>query len=231
MPTQYPFGKPYPRAIDPIPSGIANGRGLYRWSAFYAPLVTLINDLIEADGSLTSEVVSLLLFTNDIPIIARAYVYDATSLQYNTTPLQNLVTLSAAFVTDASGGVAPVTITNYGEVLKGYSGDALSVSVSGFPARLASVVTAPLSSTVSNNVIQPGTATSVAIECIANGAVASGIVGHAFIGKATSFSIAAPTPVILRSSDYTQAIKDNDNLLVDANGNLGQVVGLYYVTP
>lgn len=228
MPTQYPFGKPYPRTIDPVQSGIANGRGLYRWSAFYAPLATYSGGTVAADSTLAGDTVSLLLFTSDIPVINRAVVYDATTRQTNTQAVINAKTLPAAFVVDTSGGTSAVTVTNYGEVLKGYAGAGLAVSVSGFAATISGTVVAPLGTTVTNSVVQAGAASSVAIECIANGAVASGVVGPNYSGAVAFGSATAPIPTIINGSAYTQAIKDNDNLIESSAGLLYQVVGLYY---
>lgn len=234
MPTQYPFGKPYPRVIDPVQTGVANPRGLYRWSAFYAPLASFSDGDIEADSTLAGDVVSLLLFTSDIPVINRAVVTDASTRQTNTQAVVNLKTLPAALVATTAGGASAVVLTNYGEVLKGYAGAALAVSVSGFAAAISGTVIAPLSATVAvvggSSVVVAGTASSVAIECIANGAVASGIVGPNYSGAVSFGNATAPTPIILESGGYTQAIKDNDNLIESSAGLLYQVVGLYYST-
>ena len=158
MPTQYPFGKPYPRVIDPKQSGLANPQGLYRWSAFYAPLATYAGGTVAADSTLAGDVVSLLLFTNDIPVINRAVVTDASTRQTNTQAVVNIKTLPAAFVASTAGGAAAVVLTNDGEVLKGYAGAALAVAVSGFAATIFGTVIAPLSA------VGAGTASSVAIE-------------------------------------------------------------------
>lgn len=228
MPIQYSSGKPSPRVLDPKPTAVANGRGLYRWSAFYAPLATYAGGTVEADSTLAGDTVSLLLFTNDIPVINRAVVYDATTRQTNAQAVVNAKTLPAAFVADTAGGTSAVVLTNYGEVLKGYAGAALAVSVSGFPASLSGTVVAPLGTTVTGDVVQAGAASSVAIECIANGAVASGIVGPNYSGAVAFGSNTAPIPTIINAAAYTQAIKDNDNVVVSSAGLLYQVVGLYY---
>ena len=228
MPTQYPFGKPYPRVIDPKPTGVANPQGLYRWSAFYAPLAIYAGGTVEADSTLAGDAVTLLLFTNDIPVINRAVVTDATTRQTNTQAVVNIKTLPAAFVASTAGGAAPVVLTNYGEVLKGYAGAALAVPVSGFAAGISGTVVAPLGTTVTAGSVVAGAASSVAIECIANGAVASGIVGPNYSGAVAFGSATAPIPTIINAAAYTQAIKDNDNVVVSGAGLLYQVVGLYY---
>lgn len=231
MPIQYPSGKPYPRVIDPVQTGVANPRGLYRWSAFHAPLAIYSGTAVAADGTLADDTISLLLFTSDIPVICRALVFDGDTALTNPQTVSNLVSLPALFVADTSGGGGAASVSNYGAVLKGYAGAGQAVAVSGFAAQIASPVTAPLGPTVTAGEVQAGVATSVAIECIANGAVASGIVGPNFSGKPSFGSVGAPTPTILLNEDYTQAIKDNDNLIVSSTGLLYQVVGLYYIKP
>lgn len=249
MPTQYPFGKPYPRAIDPIPSGIANGRGLYRWSAFYAPLTYIAPGKGEnpstslqayAPVSDPGPYVDLLLFTSDLPVIAQAYVRGSETGRFNIQPIENLLTLPAAFIGDAPEGLTqPVVLSNYGQVLKGYTAEKVipiatpGVAVSGFPARVYGSLLGPLSTPVidfKNETVTPVTETpqSIAVLCIANGAVASGVVGYSFCDADNTAVTNAPTPIILQASQYTQEIKDNDNLCVAGNGDLGQVVGLFY---
>ena len=221
-------GTPYLRYTDPQVRSTADPRGLYPWSTFYAPLATQNAGDIEADSSLAGDVVSLLLFTSDIPVISRAVVTDQATQRTNVQAVVNLTTLPAALVASTSGGAAPVTITNYGEVLKGYAGAALAVSVSGFAAQISGTVVAPLSAVVTAGTVVAGLASSVAIECIANGAVGSGVVGPNYSGTVLFGNATAPTPVILNNSDYTQSIKNNDNLIVSSGGLLYQVVGLYY---
>lgn len=241
MPTQIPFGKPYPRVLDPKPSGVANPRGLYRWSTFYAPLTVIAPGKDGGPSSLqagpvpTGEniFVSLLLFTADIPLVAQAYARGSYTGRFNIQPIRNDLTLPSAFVGDApSGLVGPVILTNYGQVLKGYT--ASGVSVSGFPAQVDGPIIGPLvtvSVDFKTETVTPveESVSSIAVLCIANGAVASGVVGHAFCTADDTAVANAPTPIILRVDQYTQEIKDNDNLCVAGNGDLGQVVGLYYL--
>lgn len=222
-------GTPAPRFFDPNVTGAADPRGLYTWSAFYAPLALIDPDdgSIDADSSLVGQAVELLLFTSDIPIIARSYVFDEDTFQTNTAAIRNRLTLNANFVADTEGGGGPVTISNYGQVLSGWSGATQEVAVSGFPASIYGGVVPPLGTTVANNTVMAGAATSVGIEVIANGSVSSGVVGQGFYGKPQWQSTTAPVPVILYFADYTAAIRDAGNLFADSNGNLSQVVGLY----
>ncbi len=221
-------GTPYLRYTDPQVPSTANPRGLYPWSAFYAPLAVKNAGDIEADSTLAGDVVSLLLFTCDIPVISRAVVTDQATQRTNVQAVVNLKTLPAAFVATTSGGAAPVTITNYGEVLKGYAGAALAVSVSGFAAAISGTVVAPLSAVVTDGTVVAGLASSVAIECIANSGSVAGVVGPNFPGTVLFGNATAPTPIIIKSSDYTQSIQNNDNLIESSGGLLYQVVGLYY---
>jgi len=223
-------GTPYLRYSDPQVASTANPRGLYPWSAFYAPLATYAAGTVAADSTLLGDTVSLLLFTADIPVISRAVVTDATTRQTNAQAVVNVRTLPAAFLADTSGGGGAVTTTNYGEVLKGFAGVGLAVAVSGFPAAISGTVVAPLGTTVTGGAVQAGAASSVAIECIANSGSVAGVVGPSYSGAVTFGNGTAPTPTIIASGAYTQAIKDNDNLIVSSGGSLYQVVGLYYNT-
>jgi len=224
-------GTPYLRYTDPQVTGAANPRGLYPWSAFYAPLATYATGTVDADSTLAGETVYLLLFTADIPVISRAVVTDANTGQTNTQAVVNEGGLPVAFVTDTSGGGGAVTTTNYGEVLKGYSGAALAVAVSGFAAVIRGRVVAPLGTTVTAGVVEAGDASSVAIECIANSGSVAGVVGPNFPGTVGFGKANAPTPIIVAAGAYTQTIKDNDNLIESSGGLLYQVVGLYYIVP
>jgi hypothetical protein len=82
----------------------------------------------------------------------------------------------------------------------------------------------PLSFTV----VVPGTAgteDSIVLNVLANGAVINGVVGP-LVGASTT----TPMPVILKSSEYTQAIKDNNNILqLNSTTPQFQVVGLFTV--
>jgi hypothetical protein len=238
-------GTPARRYFDPDITGSADPRGLYQWSAFYAPLTyidagrgtpPLTTLLAAGDEELGGNSVSLLLFTCDLPVIAQAYVRGVTTARYNVQAITNLLTLYPQFVSASPEFGDPVTVSNYGEVLKGYTapiGPVDGVAVSGFPARLPDPVSRALTTSVAivdgSGTVVPDSIDSLAVLCIANGGSVSGVIGPLFFSNNYDFPTDAPTPIILRSSQYTQAIKDNNNLVITQDGAQGQVVGLYYV--
>ena len=241
-------GTPHLRYTDPQVTGAANPRGLYPWSSFYAPLTHIepgkgrppLTSLLASGGSeLNQQQVNLLLFTTDLPIIAQAYVRGADTARYNVQPIQNVLALPIAFIGDApSGFIGGVAVSNYGEVLNGYTapvGPVDGVAVSGFPARLYDLVNTPLTSVVTvvglEGTVVADSVESLAVLCIVNSGSIAGVIGPLFCSQSDTAIPGAPTPIILRSNQYTQAIKDNGNLCVTENGDQGQVVGLYYVTP
>ena len=239
-------GTPARRYFDPDITGSADPRGLYQWSAFYAPLTYIgagkgtppLTTLLAAGGAeLGGNLVRLLLFTCDLPVIAQAYVRGITTARYNVQAITNVLGLPIPFIGDApSGLISGVTVTNYGEVLHGYTapiGPVDGVAVSGFPASLPDPVSPALTTSVAiaggSGTVEPDSIDSLAVLCIANGGSVSGVIGPLFFSNDYDFPTGAPTPIILRSSQYTQAIKDNKNLVITQDGAQGQVVGLYYV--
>jgi hypothetical protein len=230
MPIQYKAGTPANRNFDPKGrKGAADARGVYQTSAFYAPLcfnaagtITLDSDVYTDNNS-----VQLLLFTSDLPLICRTEVLDTTTDQTATHPCGNLLTVNNAFVTDAAGGGSAVTLANCGEVLVGFSGVGQLVPVSGFPC--SSIVVPPLGTTVTEGEVQPGAADSVSVLCLSNSGDIMGVIGKVYDGKSTiNGSILAPTPIILKSSDYTAAMRADKNLFIEAGGKQFQIVGLWY---
>ena len=231
MPIQYKAGTPAIRNFDPKGrKGAADARGVYQTSAFYAPLCFNDEGIISLDPDVYTDntFVQLLLFTSDLPLICQTQVIDTTTDQTATHPCSNLLTLNNAFVTDASGGGSAVTLANYGEVLVGFSGVGQLVPVSGFPS--TSIVTPPLGTTVTLGVVQPGVADSVSVLCLSNSGGIMGVIGQVYGGKsAIAGSILAPQPIILKSSDYTAAMRADKNLITEAvSGKLYQIVGLWY---
>jgi hypothetical protein len=231
MPIQYKAGTPANRNFDPKGrNGAADARGVYQTSAFYAPLC--FNDegtfTLDPDVYTDNTFVQLLLFTSDLPLICRTEVLDTNTEQTATHPCGNLLTLNNAFVTDAAGGGVAVTLANYGEVLVGFSGVGQLVPVSGFPC--TSVVTPPLGTTVTEGEVQPGLANSVSVLCLSNSGDILGVIGKVYDGKSTvGGSILAPTPIILKSSDYTAAMRATKNVITEAVSlKQYQIVGLWY---
>jgi hypothetical protein len=234
MPIQYKAGTPATRKYDPPGrGGSADARGVYQTSAFYASLSNLVGTTVTLDTTLAEDTVELLLFTSDLPLICRSYVYDASSAQTNSTGCENRGTLENAFVTDAAGGGSAVLVSNLGEVIKGFSGVGQLVPVSGFAARVTVVPPSSTNVTVagSTGVVEPGLASAVGIMCIANAANLIGVIGSVFPDKSgnTGGILTAPTPVILKSSDYTAAMRTSRNLITDGAGKQYQIVGLYFI--
>ena len=229
MPIQYKAGTPANRNFDPKGrKGAADARGVYQTSAFYAPLCFLDVDTISLDPDVYTDntTVQLLLFTSDLPLICQAQVLDTTTDQTATHPCANALTLNNAFVTDAAGGGAAVTLANFGEVLVGFSGVGQLVPVSGFPCAVD--VTPPLGTTVTAGVVQPGAADSVSVLCLSNSGGIMGVIGPVYYGKpSVGGSILAPQPIILKSSEYTAAMRADKTLLIEAGGKQFQIVGLW----
>lgn len=240
-------GTPHLRYTDPQVTGAASPYGLYSWSTLYAPLTHIepgkgtppVSSLLASVGAeIQAQQISLLLFTADLPVIAQAYVRGQATAHYNVQPIENLLNLPIDFVGDApSGFIGGVSVPNYGEVLKGFTapiGPVDGVAVSGFPARIYDPVSPPYSNTVFVEgffgTIQPDAIDSLAVLCIVNSGSVAGVIGPMFCSLDNTAISGAPTAIILRSSQYTQQIKDNGNLCVTENGDQGQVVGLYYIS-
>lgn len=207
------------RYPDPKTKGTANAYGLYQWSAFDAPLITGFDvggNALPLAGFDSGESQSVLVFTSDIPVISRGIVTDlAAGLQLSSVAYNTLGTLAAV---STSGGAAPAVITQYGQVLSGYAGPTSEVLVTGFPLNLVATIPGT-----------EGTADNVFLQIIANSPVINGVVGP-LLGD---FALAtAPSPIILETSEYTQAIKDNGNIYqLNSTTPQYQVVGIYKAVP
>ena len=212
-------GTPSKRYPDPRIKGTANEFGLYQWSAFDAPLITGFDvggNALPYAGFDTAEAQSVLVFTSDIPVIARGIVTDlVAALQFSSAGYNTLGTSAAK---STSGGAAPAVITQYGQVLTGYAGVGADVLVTGFPLAFVTVV--------------PGTegaADSAFLQIIANSPVINGVIGP-LLGDFAAAS--APSPIILETAAYTQAIKDNGNIYqLNSTTTQYQVVGIYESVP
>jgi len=212
-------GTPAKRYPDPNVSGTANAYGLYPWSAFDAILVEgfkVSGAITEYSGILDGTSVDVLVFTSDIPALSRVIVDDGSTNSQSTRIAPNVLQCEAARTT--SGGATFASIAQYGQVLTGYTGAANDVYVTGFPVSL--LIKAPGSDNTGDTI------DGVYLQVVANSPVINGVVGP-LLGN----SALAPSPIILDSILYTQAIKDNGNIYqLNASAPQYQVVGIYSIT-
>jgi len=232
--TQRVFGGTrYRRFSDPLPSGGPSSYGLYPWSTFKARLGSIATgEFVSANNTAIPDgyIVSLLIFSSDIPAVASGRVTDtATSLQYSND-VENRV--SVPFLVTVAGGATVAAADFLGKVVTGFagvSGAATSVPCSGFPARFTAVP--PQGATT-------GDADITDLIVHANSPTICAPVSQNIVGTADAGSTLQPIPVILLNSDYTNAIRFSgstaataqygDNvILTSTGGKLWQVVGLY----
>ena len=214
-------GTPAKRYPDPVVKNTANPNGLYPWSAFRAPLATVVDDGIEVPFNLEQIRIDLLLFTSDLPaicwLVAEADQDSSTRVQFfnyveNNTECQFLYADPTA--------TSLATVANIGQVLRGYVNNYLNiVYCTGFNARVPFPVTVPYGST-------EGQKTRYYVACVANGATVNGPI--AYSQRFPQGTLSAPEPVILYAPHYTQAMKDAGNIFVDRFGNVCLIVGLWF---
>jgi hypothetical protein len=206
------------RYPDPKIKGTANEFGLYQWSAFDAVLVEsfkVSGAINEYSGVLDGTALGVLVFTSDIPALSRSLVDDGTTGLQKSRVAPNMLDCVATVTT--SGGATVASIAQYGQVLTGYTGAAKDILVTGFP--LDVVIENPGDDSAEDNV------NSVFLQVVANSPVINGVIGP-LLGN----SALAPSPIILDSSVYTQAIKDNGNIYqLNSTAPQYQVVGIYAV--
>jgi hypothetical protein len=201
------------RYPDPKIKGTANQFGLYQWSAFDAPLVESFKTsggYNPLSGALDSTRLGVLVFTSDIPVMSRCIITASTYQLSVVAP--NILDCVATVTT--SGGATVASIAQYGQVLTGYTGSASDVLVTGFPLTL--LVTLPAEETDADRIY---------LQVVANSPVINGVVGPLYGDNPL-----APSPIIIDSSLYTQAIKDNGNIYqLNSTAPQYQVVGVYAV--
>ena len=215
MPQVILGGTRYKRYPDPSVSNLPNAQGLYAWSMLYANLYFLDGDAPAEKESLLPDgtPINLLLFLSDIPGIAqfKCYHSDATNA-HQISDITNEV--SVPFLVTAPAGSSPVTV-NIGQVAQGYTGDTGEVRCTGFPALgIADVAGA-------------GTVDELAVLVWANGGVMNAPVSQ----NKDDGSQIVPQPMILRASDYSEAIRAANNVFKDSGDYLWLVVGLYETVP
>lgn len=213
-------GTPYKRYPDPNVSNLPNQFGLYPWSSFRARLGQFDeNGVIRPSGF--DDVISSsgLLFLSDAPAVIRAG-YDASGPFYYS---DGDAALSCGLVTQPGGGTL-VTLDAFGQPAIGYAGAANDVYCIGFPVYL--YFYQPVESDY-----------ALFVEATANGPVISSpLSGNARGDKRFPVTETGTgvTPIILKSTDYTDAIKANNNVIVcgDFHGVYSSVsyvvVGLWF---
>ena len=208
-------GTPYKRYPDPSVKNTANEFGLYPWSVFRALFVQrapVTNLIVSADPTPGAPRSYCLLFLSDFPALARtAALYNATYYTY-----YDCRSFLTSGLTTEPGGGALVTVPAYGQVAAGYTGDTGQVYCTGFSVKAS----------YGNITVPPS---EYFIEVTANSPVINTPIGDAKwtpVGKGV-------TPVILKATDYTAAIKAADNIIVStdgANDVAYVVVGLWFTT-
>jgi len=222
-------GTSAPRYSDPLVTGAPNADGLYPWSSFRARLGTITAGAFvpTAGATFTDNIqVNLLLFTSDVPSNGQLMETLASGPinQGFITPALKVGTAGApAFLKTLPSSATDVTVSA-GQVAAGYVATGAAapndyISVTGFPASVAST-----------GVI--GTTATFDASVTANGAVVASPVSTLNFGALTADAATCGyLPIVLLYSAYTQAIRDAGNVYTaTATASLGvryQVVGLY----
>ena len=208
-------GTPAPRY--PLVKGTANPRGLYAWSVLEARCVFVDGAGVQPENYANGNGLQVLVFTCDVPVLFKAITGKGTG---TASPYLFDVSLSdsstSLLVNEPSGMFTNATIANYGQVFRGYtatdrvpcsgfsSGEFL-VRVNGGGASVAASLDIQVTA-LSGDIVAPIASTD-----------------HDIVGTQS-----APLPIILRESDYTQAIADAGNLYFDPpNSSWSLVVGLW----
>jgi hypothetical protein len=222
-------GTSYPRYADPLVTGKSNADGLYPWSCFRARFANYAGSEVTPTvtfnpGSGGLNQVNLLLFTSDIP--ASGYIATAaTGLSVRpVAPAAKVGVAGTPAFFKATPGGTDVTVAA-GQVGVGYVYNALATTdankniyVAGFPAVAASNESVSAELWLWAN--SPNICSPVSFQNWDSVLTAT---------AATSGAL----PIILQYADYTQAIRDAGNIIVNTTGGaIGatfQVVGLYSV--
>ncbi len=208
------------RYPDPKISNRPNQFGLYQWSVYKARLSVLGQGTIAAESGITSgDTLNLLLFASDIPAITQVNYNQSAGIDVGEVLAQYFPnSTKAVFTYTESAGTTDVDVF-YGQPAQGYVGTAKTIRCTGFP----STATTAFGGT--------GDAESVDVLLWANSAtICSPVSPNNPAGVAYSDDPLVPTapqPIILHNADYTQAIVDANNLIVDSAGKYYVVVGLY----
>jgi hypothetical protein len=196
-------GTTYKRYPDPNVSNLPNQFGLYPWSSFRARLGQFDGDGVIRPSGFDDVISSIgLLFLSDAPAVIRAG-YDAGGPFYYS---DGVATLSCDLVTQP-GGATTVVLDAFGQPAVGYAGAAKDVYCIGFPVfwYFDAVVESDY---------------ALFVEATANGPVISSpLSGNEARHKRFPVTETGTglTPIILKSDDYTAAIKANNNVIVCAD--------------
>ena len=212
-------GTPAPRY--PIVKGTADPRGLYPWSVLEGRISYLGPDgeVVAADYIANGDTGALLVFCCDVPVLFKGITGKGTG---STSPYFFDIGNSRAeifLLREEPVALSPIVeIADFGQVGIGYTLTNL-VPCSGFGSDEVTVLVNGGGTSV---------ATSLDIQVFALGDVISAPIGPATHNGSTT----GLTPIFLLESDYTQAIADADNIIVDGlNDKLYLVVGLHDFAP
>ena len=218
-------GTSAPRYADPLVTGAANADGLYPWSNFRARFAYLIPEgaIITDTEIFAGQKAHLLLFTSDIPAMGYVSLYtNGVPLLPMTPSAQVAVSGAAAFFKTTATGGTDVTVSagqvGVGYVATGAASPNAYIGATGFPAVTTSRGTDIAGAELWVWANSPNIASPISFQNWDAVVTAT--------AKASGF-----LPIILRYSDYTQAIRDAGNIVISTSpGQAGatfQVVGLY----
>ena len=199
-------GTRYKRYFDPKVKNTANEFGLYQWStfrAYYAQREDVTGVVVPwyQPNSLT------LLFLSDFPALARVglHLIPGTGVSVTYGLVEN--TLATGLKATPSGSY--ITLESYGQVATGYT-NGNNVACTGFPVQADH----PESD---DNTAQRFIEVSAnsAVICSPIGGIPNSGIKFAFSGSPVGKGV---SPIILRDLDYTDAIKQNDNVIVSNDG-------------
>jgi hypothetical protein len=223
-------GTSYPRYADPLVTGKSNADGLYPWSTVRARFATYSGSVVDATTSLDSETgaVHVLLFTSDIPAVGYIAAAAAGVPNRPLAPSAQVGTTGTSAFFKATPAGTDVIVAA-GQVGVGYVYNAAATTTAnqniyaaGFPAELGLPSVTPLANAElwlwanSPNICSP-----VSFQ---NWDAQAGLTTEA--ERLASGAL----PIILLYSQYTQAIRDAGNTIVNTAAPIGstyQVVGLY----
>jgi hypothetical protein len=197
------------RYADPYVTNRPNEFGLYQWSTFRATVCWFNEEGTLAPLTDAAQSITGLLFVSDLPAILN---YCGTIGGINAAGRAYNV-LQTNVLNDVAGpSGAYVVLPSFGKVASGYSGaNYNSVYVTGFP----------FDGVTSNS------DDCYFLDCIANSPNICAPIGAAWVGTGNTATPVGKgsSPILLQCSQYTQAIKDNDNI-IEQGGYSYVVVGL-----